>query len=86
MSPSRMLHRAARFTAGLPLIVAPLLLTATGPAHADPEPAVSPCAAVSVPEGYTCVPDPKQCFTTPCPQYTIVPSMATDGRTGQDGA
>lgn len=31
-----------------------------------------PCASVSVPFGYVCVPAPKQCFTTPCPQYDLV--------------
>ncbi|CAM5303767.1 hypothetical protein SAVIM338S_00486 [Streptomyces avidinii] len=64
----------ARLVAGLPLIVAPLLLTAGGPAYADPEPQLgNPCAAVSVPLGHRCVPEPKQCFVPPCPQYAIIP-------------
>lgn len=29
----------------------------------------SPCASVSCPPSQKCVPTPKQCFTTPCPQY-----------------
>lgn len=63
-----------RFAAGLPLIAVPLLLSATTSVYADPEPSRSaPCAAVSVPAGYQCVPEPKQCLVAPCPQYAIVP-------------
>ncbi|MER5727301.1 hypothetical protein ABT084_02895 [Streptomyces sp. NPDC002138] len=74
MTTSRTARRLARFTAGLPLIAAPLLLAAASAAHASPEPPVDSCAAVTVPEGHACVPEPKQCITTPCPQYTIVPA------------
>ncbi|WP_329439319.1 hypothetical protein OG906_01915 [Streptomyces sp. NBC_01426] len=70
---SRTTQRLIELTVGLPLIAAPLLLTATSSAYADPGPGVDPCATVVVPEGFTCLPEPKQCITTPCPQYTIVP-------------
>ncbi|MEZ0075349.1 hypothetical protein [Planotetraspora sp. GP83] len=33
----------------------------------------TPCAAVLCPAGTMCVPSPKQCFTTPCPQVDCVP-------------
>ncbi|MEV0972498.1 hypothetical protein [Microtetraspora glauca] len=33
----------------------------------------SPCAAALCPPGTVCVPAPKQCFTTPCPQFDCVP-------------
>ncbi|MCT9932278.1 hypothetical protein N5079_18925 [Planotetraspora sp. A-T 1434] len=33
----------------------------------------SACAAVLCPAGTMCVPSPKQCFTTPCPQVDCVP-------------
>ncbi|GLW98428.1 hypothetical protein [Microtetraspora sp. NBRC 16547] len=33
----------------------------------------SPCAAALCPPGTVCVPSPKQCFTTPCPQFDCVP-------------
>ncbi|MGW3815349.1 hypothetical protein [Streptomyces sp. NPDC005046] len=77
MTTSRAIQQLIRLTVGLPLIVAPLLLTATSAAHANPDPA-GVCAAVTVAAGYTCMPDPKQCFTTPCPQYTVVPSKPSD--------
>ncbi|MEV8107250.1 hypothetical protein [Streptomyces sp. NPDC088135] len=35
-------------------------------------PQASPCSAVVAPAGQFCVPSPKQCFTTPCPQYDLV--------------
>jgi len=37
----------------------------------------SSCAAVMCAQGYTCVPAPKQCFTTPCPQFDCVPVVTT---------
>ncbi|AWZ06238.1 MULTISPECIES: hypothetical protein [unclassified Streptomyces] len=77
MTEARTIQRLIRLAAGLPLVLAPLLLT-TSPAHGDPTPTASPCAAVTVPEGHACVPDPKQCFTTPCPQYTVVPLPETE--------
>ena len=65
----------ARLSAGLPLFFAPLLLVATGPTHeSDLMPSAEVCAGVEVPAGYTCEPAPKQCFTTPCPQYAVVPA------------
>ncbi|OKK21942.1 hypothetical protein AMK16_01465 [Streptomyces sp. CB00455] len=74
MKKPRPTRTSARFAAGLPLIVAPLLFAAPGPAHAEPGPPFSgPCAGVAVPEGSACVPEPKQCFVAPCPQYAIVP-------------
>ncbi|GAB3165123.1 hypothetical protein GCM10027161_79770 [Microbispora hainanensis] len=36
----------------------------------------SPCAAVNCGPGRVCVPSPKQCFTTPCPQYDCVPASS----------
>ncbi|MEN3534224.1 hypothetical protein AAH991_03840 [Microbispora sp. ZYX-F-249] len=36
----------------------------------------SPCAAVDCGPGRVCVPSPKQCFTTPCPQYDCVPASS----------
>ncbi|GAA1268490.1 hypothetical protein Psi02_10530 [Planotetraspora silvatica] len=34
-------------------------------------------------QGYTCVPAPKQCFTTPCPQFDCVPvATAATPRSG----
>ncbi|GII85705.1 hypothetical protein Ssi03_36950 [Sphaerisporangium siamense] len=32
------------------------------------------CGSVQCPAGYVCVYSPKQCFTTPCPQYECVPA------------
>ncbi|MFD9500622.1 hypothetical protein [Streptomyces sp. NPDC060035] len=72
MTTLRMPPRIARLAAALPLIAVPLLFTA-GPAHAVPEPSANPCAAVTVPEGHICLPEPKYCITTPCPQYAVVP-------------
>lgn len=52
-----------------------LSLALAGPAAAAgtsaPSPA-GPCTAVTAPLGYACVPAPKQCVTTPCPQYDLV--------------
>lgn len=39
----------------------------------------SPCAAVDCGPGRVCVPSPKQCFTTPCPQYDCVPASSIPG-------
>ncbi|WP_405496518.1 hypothetical protein [Streptomyces sp. NBC_00096] len=89
MTNFRTIHRLARLRVGLPLIVAPLLLltaaTATATAagttagtYAEPVPPVDACAGITVPLGYACVPEPKQCFTTPCPQYALVPVCADD--------
>ncbi|KAJ3036222.1 hypothetical protein HDV00_002976 [Rhizophlyctis rosea] len=36
----------------------------------------SACAAATCESGYECQEDPKQCFTTPCPQYTCVPIVS----------
>lgn len=36
----------------------------------------SPCAAVNCGPGRVCVPSPKQCITTPCPQYECVPASS----------
>ncbi|WP_157530164.1 hypothetical protein [Microtetraspora niveoalba] len=44
----------------------------------------SPCAAALCPPGTVCVPAPKQCFTTPCPQFDCVPVPGVT-RTGSDG-
>ncbi|MFJ7194143.1 MULTISPECIES: hypothetical protein [unclassified Streptomyces] len=52
-----------------------LPLTPASPAFAGQRPLspqASPCAAVVAPAGRVCVPSPKQCFTTPCPQYDLV--------------
>ncbi|MES9592859.1 hypothetical protein ABZ776_33685 [Streptomyces sp. NPDC007076] len=52
-----------------------LPLTMASPALAGERslaPGSSPCSAVVVPAGQFCVPSPKQCFTTPCPQYDLV--------------
>ncbi|MEV4184194.1 hypothetical protein AB0J28_22485, partial [Streptosporangium canum] len=35
-------------------------------------PPTSPCATVNCGPGRICVPSPKQCVTTPCPQYDCV--------------
>ncbi|GAA0819109.1 hypothetical protein GCM10009525_02860 [Streptosporangium amethystogenes subsp. fukuiense] len=40
----------------------------------------SPCAAVNCGPGRVCVPSPKQCFTTPCPQYDCVPISGPVGQ------
>lgn len=51
------------------------LVSAGGPVHAAEHfsrAQAGPCASVSAPLGYVCVPAPKQCFTTPCPQYDLV--------------
>lgn len=37
------------------------------------EPAVSQC-----PVGHVAVPAPKQCFTTPCPQFDCVPILTQE--------
>ncbi|MET8176159.1 hypothetical protein [Streptomyces clavifer] len=74
MKQTRTPGALARFSAGLPLFVVALLLTTGGPVHGShPPPAVEGCAGIEVPDGYTCEPAPKQCFTTPCPQYALVP-------------
>ncbi|GAA2426662.1 hypothetical protein GCM10010433_28290 [Streptomyces pulveraceus] len=52
-----------------------LPLTMASPALAGERssaPRASPCSAVVAPAGQFCVPSPKQCFTTPCPQYDLV--------------
>lgn len=52
-----------------------LPLVPAGPAHAaegSSRAQAGPCASVPAPLGYVCVPAPKQCFTTPCPQYDLV--------------
>ncbi|GAA3487256.1 MULTISPECIES: hypothetical protein [Streptomyces] len=78
-SPRTALSPAARIAAGLPLLAASLLLTATA-AHAAPLPPArsaadaGPCFAVETPPGHVCVPAPKQCFAAPCPQYAFVPA------------
>lgn len=38
----------------------------------SPASQASPCATVVAPAGHFCVLSPKQCFTTPCPQYDLV--------------
>ncbi|MEU0477789.1 hypothetical protein ABZ260_01195 [Streptosporangium sp. NPDC006013] len=45
----------------------------------------SPCAAVNCGPGRVCVPSPKQCFTTPCPQYDCVPIGNTIGQPSYPG-
>lgn len=53
-----------------------LSLALAGPVHATDGSApaqAGPCASVAAPTGYVCVPAPKQCITTPCPQYDVVP-------------
>ncbi|MEV0913189.1 hypothetical protein AB0I93_02675 [Streptomyces sp. NPDC049967] len=65
--------------AGAPVALAALTLTPTGPAHAVDGSAAhraNPCATVIAPLGSVCVPAPKQCFTTPCYQYDIVPILS----------
>ncbi|GGV89241.1 hypothetical protein GCM10015535_42660 [Streptomyces gelaticus] len=52
-----------------------LPLTPASPAFAGERPVApraSPCDAVVAPAGSVCVPSPKQCITTPCPQYDLV--------------
>ena len=73
MMHSRPTRTLARLTAGLPLIIAPLL-PAIGPAYGStPVPPALECAGVDVPAGYICTPEPKQCFAPPCPQYRLDP-------------
>jgi hypothetical protein len=82
----------ARIAAVLPLLLAPALFAAAGPAHAAPPASappprtlgVGPCDGVETPPGHVCVPAPKQCFAAPCPQYAVVP--ATEGSEGDEGA
>lgn len=64
------LLRAASAVAltALPLILATPAKTAEG----FTSPQAAPCASVTAPTGYVCVPAPKQCITTPCPQYDFV--------------
>lgn len=60
------------------LAPAALTLALTAPAHAAPTGPPSPfnpCAGTVAPFGHVCVPSPKQCFTTPCPQYAFVPVL-----------
>lgn len=52
----------------LPLGLADLANAAEGSAPSQ----AGQCAAVTAPTGYVCVPAPKQCITTPCPQYDLV--------------
>lgn len=52
----------------LPLVPAGAAHAAEGSFRAH----AGPCASVSAPLGHLCVPAPKQCFTTPCPQYDLV--------------
>ncbi|MCX5205306.1 hypothetical protein OG897_28095 [Streptomyces sp. NBC_00237] len=77
----------ARIAAVLPLLLAPALFTAAGPAHASPPASgafgVGPCDGVETPPGHVCVPAPKQCFAAPCPQYAVV--QATEGGEGLVG-
>ena len=66
-------------------MAASLLLAATGPAYgSEPVPPYGACVGVAVPAGYTCVDSPKQCFTTPCPQYDLVPGHDS-GESGDVG-
>ncbi|MER5890700.1 hypothetical protein ABT160_43325 [Streptomyces sp. NPDC001941] len=62
----------------LPALLALPLLATAAPAAVAASPATTasapgPCRGVPVPAGYRCVPEPKQCFTTPCPQYRLEP-------------
>ncbi|MBB2911546.1 hypothetical protein FHS43_002819 [Streptosporangium becharense] len=59
--------------AGL-VAVAPAAVPVTSPPAVTgaPCPPWSPCAAVNCGPGRICVPSPKQCITTPCPQYECV--------------
>lgn len=62
-----------RAASAVALTVLPLV--PAGPAHAaegSSRAQAGPCASVPAPLGYVCVPAPKQCFTTPCPQYDLV--------------
>lgn len=57
------------------LALTALSLALAGPAAAAGTSAPSPtgpCTTVTSPIGYACVPAPKQCITTPCPQYDLV--------------
>ncbi|MEV7728616.1 hypothetical protein AB0P15_28265 [Streptomyces sp. NPDC087917] len=78
MTQFRAIHRLIRLAVGMPLITVPLLFTAVSTAHAEPAPPTGVCVGVTVPEGYICVPDPKQCFAAPCPQHAIVPAKPLD--------
>ncbi|MEV7404561.1 hypothetical protein AB0N93_29750 [Streptomyces sp. NPDC091267] len=63
---------------GMAAAFAALPLALTGPvygAEASTGSPAGPCADVVVPLGSACVPSPKQCFTTPCYQYDIVPLL-----------
>ncbi|MFE6973151.1 hypothetical protein [Streptomyces sp. NPDC057682] len=73
MSVNTHLIRLARL-----LAPAAAVLALTGAAHAapaGPPSPLTPCAGTVAPFGYVCVPSPKQCFTTPCPQYAFVPVL-----------
>ncbi|MEU1352061.1 hypothetical protein [Streptomyces sp. NPDC005795] len=80
-----MINHLLRAASTVALTTLPLALA--GPANAAegsiPSQA-APCAAVTAPVGYVCVPAPKQCITTPCPQYDLValaPEPWSDVRT-----
>ncbi|MFF5207415.1 hypothetical protein [Streptosporangium sp. NPDC000396] len=61
----RKLVLAAVCAAGLPIAVPPAWA-------GDSCPTTSPCAVTTCGPGRICVPSPKQCVTTPCPQYDCV--------------
>ncbi|WP_433226091.1 hypothetical protein [Microtetraspora malaysiensis] len=68
---------AAAIAAGISLSAAPSYAAATStPSVARSSGTTclpgSPCAAALCPPGTVCVPAPKQCFTTPCPQFDCV--------------
>lgn len=67
-----------RAASAVALTALPFTVALAVPAHAVEKYApshASPCAFVAAPTGYVCVPAPKQCITTPCPQYDIVPLL-----------
>ncbi|GAA0420113.1 hypothetical protein [Acrocarpospora corrugata] len=73
----RKLIVVAMLGAGLSAVPSAAFAGAADP-HAQPtcppDPTVECLGAC--PPGHACVPAPKQCFTTPCPQYDCVPLPA----------
>ncbi|MEW9533814.1 hypothetical protein [Microbispora sp. NPDC049125] len=70
----------AAVAAGLSVMSAPSWAATADSSSSVPPAAVvcdagpdSPCAAALCPPGTVCVPSPKACFTTPCPQFDCVP-------------
>ncbi|HEY9327450.1 MAG TPA: hypothetical protein VIS09_04280 [Streptomyces sp.] len=75
-----MMNNLLRAASAVALTALPLV--PAGPADASEASSraqAGPCASVSAPFGYVCVPAPKQCFTTPCPQYDLV-ALSPDPR------